>query len=272
MEKQISQALAQVRTKKKVFLEQIEWIILWGEWEKIIRPCCYKGERGNKPCELGLMLRLHILQNPYNMSDEGTATEVIESRVFGVLRCGQQQRGLILEKGTIVDSTLISALSSTKNREKKRDPEAHSVKKGTTWHFGYKAHVGGDRDTGLVHHVEVTSANVNDVTMAAKSLTGEEETVYGDSGYPGAEKREDAIQRNRKGKRIRYKINRKPSQIRKNSARSRGQIRRREREESSARAKVEHIFAVVKGIFHFRKTRYRRLANLFQVHKRRKPA
>lgn len=103
------------------------------------------------------------------------------------------ERGLILKKGTIVDSTLISAPSSTKNREKKRDPDAHFVKKGNTWHFGYKAHVGVDKDTGLVHHVEVTSANIHDVTMAAQLLTGEETTVYGDSGYLRAEKRKEGV-------------------------------------------------------------------------------
>ena len=169
------------------------------------------------------------------------------------------ERGLILKKGTIVDSTLVSAPSSTKNREKKRDPDAHSVKKGNTWHFGYKEHVGVDKDTGLVHHVKVTSANVHDVTMAAQLLTAEETTVYGDSGYLGAEKGEDALRQNRQGKRIRYKTNRRPSQGKNCSTRSHAQIKRREHEKSSVRAKVEHVFAVVKGLFHFRKTRYRGL-------------
>lgn len=123
-----------------------------------------------------------------------------------------QERGLLLKKGTIVDSTLISAPTSTKNREKKRDPEAHSTKKGNTWHFGYKAYVGVDRDTGLAHTVKVTAANIHDVTMMAELVTGEEDTVHGDSGYLGAEKREGAVLRNRKGKKIRYKINRRPSQ------------------------------------------------------------
>ena len=103
------------------------------------------------------------------------------------------EQGLILKKGTIVDSTLIAAPPSVKNREKKRDPDAHSIKKGNTWHFGYKAHVGVDQDTSLVHHVEVTSANIHDVTIMSQLLTGEETAVYGDSGYLGAEKREEAI-------------------------------------------------------------------------------
>ena len=301
MDKQISLSylsdeLAQVRTKKKKFLAQIEQIIPWGEWETIIKPCYYKGERGNKPYELDLMLHLHILQNLYNLSDEATAAEVIDSRAFSefcgvdssnqvpdgdtigrfrniLVKNGLQEklflqvvnllteRGLILKKGTIVDSTLIAAPPSVKNREKKRDPDARSVKKGNIWHFGYKAHVGVDQNTGLVHHVKVTSANIHDVTMASHLLTGEETAVYGDSGYLGAEKREEAIIRNKQGKKIRYKVNRRPSQRKNRSVRSQAQIKRREHEKSSVRAKVEHVFAVVKVLFHFRKTRYRGLQN-----------
>ena len=301
MDKQISLSylsdeLAQVRTKKKEFLAQIEQIIPWGEWEAIIRPCCYKGERGNKPYELDLMLHLHIVQNLSNLSDEATAAEVIDSRAFSefcgvdssnqvpdgdtigrfrniLVKNGLQEklflqvvsllteRGLILKKGTIVDSTLTAAPPSVKNRERKRDPDAHSVKKGSTWHFGYKARVGADQDTGLVHHVEVTSANIHDVTMTSQLLTGEETAVYGDSGYLGAEKREEAIIRNKQGKKICYKVNRRPSQRKNRSVRSQAQIKRWEHEKSSVRAKVEHVFAVVKGLFHFRKTRYRGLQN-----------
>ena len=112
-----SDELAQVRTKKKEFLEQIERIVPWKEWLCLIQPCYYKGERGNKPYPLE----------------------------------------------TIVDSTIISAPSSTKNKEKKRAPDAHQVKKGNTWHFGYKAHIGVDKDSGLVHTVKATPANVHDV-------------------------------------------------------------------------------------------------------------
>lgn len=299
MDKQISLSglmdeLSQARTKKKEFLEQMDRLIPWGEWVGEIRPCYYKGERGNKPYGIELMLRLYVLQNLYTLSDEGTVAEVIDSRAFsdfcGVDSSNQipdgdtlgrfrnllirngiqeklfaqvagllQERGLLLKKGTIVDSTLISAPASTKNREKKRDPEAHSTKKGNTWYFGYKAHVGVDGDTGLVHTLKVTAANVHDVTMMAELVTGEEDVVYGDSGYLGAEKREGAVLRNRKGKKIRYKINRRPSQSKNLSTRSKAQVKRREREKSSVRAKVEHIFAVVKGRFRYRKTWYRGL-------------
>lgn len=177
----LSDELAQVRTKKKEFLETMDRIIPWDEWITLIRPCYYKGERGNKPYDLERMLRIYLLQNLYSLSDMATVAEVIDSRAFSdfcdvessnqvpdgdtlgrfrnlLIQNGLQEklfaqvvelliaRGLILKKGTIVDSTFIDAPSSTKNREKKRDPEAHSAKKGNVWHFGYKAHVGVDRD------------------------------------------------------------------------------------------------------------------------------
>ena len=286
--------LAKVRIKKKVFLNQMDRIIPWGEWEALIQPYYYKGERGNKPYELELMLRLFILQNLYNLSDEGTVAEVIDSRTFSEF-CGvdssnqvpdgetlgrfrnllvkhglQEQlfaqvlgmlmeRGLILKKGTIVDSTIISAPSSTKNKEKQRDPDAHQTKKGNTWHFGYKAHIGVDRDSGLVHTVKATSANVHDVSMTAELMHGEEETLNGDSGYLGAEKRKDAIVRNKSGKKIRYEINRRPSQINKLSKSGQYRAKKREHAKSSVRSKVEHVFGVVKGLLKFKKTRYRGL-------------
>lgn len=290
----ISDELAQAKTRKKEFLEQMDKIIPWGEWVSLVEPCYYKGERGNKPFNLELMLRLHVLQNLYDISDMKTADEVIDSHAFawfcGVESSNQvpdgdtigrfrniltenglqeklfgqvltllQAKGLILKKGTIVDSTIINAPSSTKNREKKRDPDAHQTKKGNEWRFGYKAHIGVDKDSGLVHTVVVTGANVHDVTVTSQLLNGQEEVVHGDSGYIGAEKREDAITRNKSGKRIRYKINKRPSQSRNNSIRSQAQIKRREHEKSSVRAKVEHVFGVVKGLFRYRKTRYRGL-------------
>ena len=286
--------LKDAKTHKREFLKQIERIIPWGELEKLIRPCYYKGERGNKPYELELMLRIHLLQNLYDLSDEGTRNEIIDSRAFSdfcevessnqipdgdtigrfrnlLIQNGihekffalvletLKKRGLILKKGTIVDSTIIEAPSSTKNKEKQRDPDAHSAKKGSDWHFGYKAHIGVDKDTGIVHNVVVTAANVHDVTVVPQLLTGEEEVVYGDSGYIGAEKREKAVTKNKQGQKIKYKTNRRPSQSKKNSNRSKAQIKRREREKSSVRAKVEHVFAVVKGQLRYRKTRYRGL-------------
>ena len=293
----LSDELSQVRTKKREFLAEIDRIVPWGEWISLIRPCYYKGERGNKPYDLERMLRIYLVQNLYNLSDMATVTEVIDSRAFSdfcgvessnqvsdgdtlgrfrniLLKNGIQQelfaqvvelltqRGLILKRGTIVDSTFIKAPSSTKNQKKERDPEAHSAKKGNVWHFGYKAHIGHigvDSESGLVHTVQVTAANVHDVCVTADLLTGEEEQVYGDSGYLGSEKRPEARKKNTAGKKIRYKINRRPSQSKNNSARSQAQIKRREHEKSSVRAKVEHVFAVLKLQLRYRKTRYRGL-------------
>ena len=260
----------------------------------MIKPCYYKGERGNKPYPLELMLRLYLLQNLYNLSDEATVSEAIDSRAFsefcGVDSSNQvpdgdtlgrfrnilvrngvqeklfaqvvellQQKGLLLKTGTIVDSTIIAAPSSTKNQDKQRDPDAHQVKKGNAWHFGYKAHVGVDKDSGIVHTLKVTAANVHDVAVTPELLTGSEETVYGDSGYLGAEKRDDAIVRNDQNKKIKYRINRRPSQLEKLSKSGQYAAKKAEHKKSSVRAKVEHVFAVVKGQFRYRKTRYRGL-------------
>ena len=158
-----------------------------------------------------------------------------------------------------MDSTIIEAPSSTKNKEKKRDPDAHQVKKGNTWHFGYKAHVGVDRDSGLAHTVKATAANVSDVSETANLLHGEEETCHGDAGYIGAEKRNEAVIWNKAGKRIKYEIMRRPSQIRKLSKSGQYKAKKREHRKSSIRVKVEHIFGVVKGLLKFKKTRYRGL-------------
>ena len=240
------------------------------------------------------MLRIYLIQNLYDLADEATVNEVIDSRAFSDF-CGVEssnqvpdgdtlgrfrnlliknnlqeklfkqvvelltKRGLILKKGTIVDSTIISAPSSTKNASRQRDSEAHQTKKGNMYYFGFKAHIGVDDSSGLVHTVKVTPANKHDVTMTAELMHGDEERLYGDSGYLGADKRENAILKNRSGKKIKYIINRRPSQSKNLSTRAKGQIKRREREKSSVRSKFEHVFAVVKKQLRYRKTRYRGL-------------
>ena len=290
----IHDELKEVKTHKREFLEKMDAILPWEQLYELVKPCYYEGARGNKPYDLELMLRIHLIQNLYDLSDEGTRNEIIDSRAFSdfcevessnqipdgdtlgrfrnlLIKNGLQEklfaqvvaalmeRGLILKKGTIVDSTIISAPSSTKNKEKKRDPDAHQVKKGNTWHFGYKAHIGVDKDSGLVHTVEATPANVHDVTETSKLLTGEEESVYGDSGYLGAGKRDDAIIRNKAGRKIKYRINRRPSQVKKLSKSGQYAAKKAEHAKSSVRAKVEHVFGVVKKQLRFRKTRYRGL-------------
>lgn len=290
----ISDEMAKAKTSKKEFLEKMDSLIPWDEFLGIIRPYYYEGVYGNKPFDLELMLRIYILQNLYDLADMKAMNEIIDSRAFSEF-CGVDspnqvpngdtigrfrnmlekfrlqekifakvveiltEKGLILKRGTIVDSTLIAAPSSTKNKEKKRDPDAHSTKKGNQWYFGYKAHIGVDKDSGLVHTVEATSANVHDVTMTSQLLHGEENEVYGDSAYCGADKREDAIIRNKNGRKVRYKINRKPSQIKKLTLSGQRAAKKTEHKKSSIRAKVEHVFAVVKRQLKFRRTRYRGL-------------
>ncbi len=295
----ISDELAQARTKKKEFLDIMDRMIPWSEWVAMVEPCYYKGERGNKPYDLELMLRIHILQKLYNLADEAVMFEIIDSRAFSQF-CGVDssnqvpdgdtigrfrgilQRnhlgehflqqvveklricGLLLKTGTIVDSTVISAPSSTKNERQERDPEAHSMKKGNQWYFGYKEHVGVDADSGLVHTVETTSANVHDSNMTSSLLQGTETEVYGDSGYLGSENKEDAVLENDRGETVHYHINLRPSQLKKYSGEAYEAMRAAEHAKSSVRSKVEHVFCVVKRIFQFRKTRYRGREKLHQ--------
>ena len=188
----ISDELGQASTKKKEFLGIMEKLIPWSQWVGIVQPHYYKGERGNKPYDLELMLRIYVLQHLYNLADDAARNEIIDSRAFSqfcgvdssnqvpdgdtigrfrhILERNQlgeafftnvveslQKCNLMLKKGTIVDSTLIAAPSSTKNKEKQRGPEAHSVKKGNQWYFGYKEHIGVDADSGLVHTVETVT-------------------------------------------------------------------------------------------------------------------
>ena len=288
----ISDELRQAATPKKELLDRMEQIIPWDRWIGIVNPYYYKGERGNKPYPLERMLRIYVIQNLYNLADMAAKNEIMDSRAFsdfcGVDSSNQvsdgdtigrfrnimttnglqdklfddvvrvlESEGLILRRGTIVDSTLIASPSSTKNKKKSRDPEAHQSKKGKQWHFGYKAHIGVDTDTGLIHTLETTAGNVSDVSMTPKLLTGEEEEVHGDAGYIGVEKREDSITRNKYGKKIKYRICRRPSTLKKLSRSGQYKARKVEHRKSSVRCKVEHVFGVVKNLFRCRKTRYR---------------
>ena len=287
----ISDELAKAKTSKKEFLEKIERIIPFDEWIEIIRPCYYKGEHGNKPYDLELMLRIYLLQNLYDLSDMKVMNEIIDSRAFSdfcgvdspnqvpdgdtigrfrniLVENGLQEKlfhqvidilsekGLILKRGTIVDSTLIAAPSSTKNKDKKRDKDAHSVKKGNQWHFGYKAHIGVDSDTGLVHHVKATAANVHDVNAANDVIYGDEDEIYGDSGYLNIE---EHISDEKKKSGREYNINRRRGAKKKLEPNEALVFEIEEFNKSTVRSKVEHIFAVVKRLFGYRKTRYRGL-------------
>ena len=288
----ISDELRQAQTPKRELVERMEQLIPWERWTGMVQPYYYKGEKGNKPYPLERMLRIYVVQNLYGLADMAVRNEVMDSRAFSdfcgvdssnqvpdgdtigrfrnlLTKNGLQEalfndvvrmlegEGLILQRGTIVDSTLIAAPSSTKNRDKARDPEAHQSKKGNQWHFGYKVHIGVDEDTGLVHTLETTAGNVSDVAMTSKLVTGKEEEVLGDAGYIGAQKREDAVIRNQYGKKIRYRICRRPSTLKKLSRSGQYKARKAEYRKSSVRCKIEHVFGVVKNLFRYRKTRYR---------------
>ena len=129
----------------------------------------------------------------------------IDEQIFAQVLSILNKHNLILKKGTIVDSTLIAAPSSTKNADRKRDPEAHSVKKGNQWYFGYKAHIGVDKDTGLVHHVKATAANVHDTEAANDLIHGDEDEIYGDSGYLNVEHVFGVVKRLFRFRRTQYK-------------------------------------------------------------------
>ena len=212
------------KTKREEFLEIMDEIIPWDEWVGIIRPYYPTGERGRPPIEIEIMLRMYLLQCWFNLSDEGVEDAIYDSYAmrkfmginffeqdvpdattllhfrhlleehgigklfFDAINHCLERAGRMMRGGSIVDATLISAPSSTKNAEKKRDPEMHQTKKGNQWHFGMKCHTGVDAGSGFVHTVEATSANVHDVTVAAKLLREDDEVVYGDRcGRPAVE-------------------------------------------------------------------------------------
>lgn len=162
-------------------------------------------------------------------------------------------------KGTIVDSTLVAAPSSTKNQKKERDPDAHQTKKGNQWYFGFKGHIGVDWDTGLVSKIETTAANVHDTAPVPDLLEGTEEEVLGDSGYLGIDQHKEVPKFNHEGKGIQFRINVRRSSLKKLQEAEQEKAQAIEHAKSSIRCKVEHVFAVVKGIFRYRKMRLRGL-------------
>jgi len=161
------------------------------------------------------------------------------------------KQGLKVSRGTVVDATIINAPSSTKNRQKERDPEMHQTKKGNQWYFGMKAHIGVDSRTKLIHSVTATAANVHDSQALPELLHGQETRVWGDAAYSG--QREVIRQHAPKAKSF---IQAKAHRHRPLSE----EERTRNRTKSKVRAKVEHAFLVIKRIFGWAKVRYRGLA------------
>ena len=277
-------------TKREAFLNAMEEIIPWSEWVGLIRPYYPKGERGRPPKEIETMLRMYLLQVWFTLSDELLEDSIYDSqsmrrfvgidlieenvpdattllkfrhmiekngiakRLFNAINGVFTKCGYMMKEGTVVDATLISAPSSTKNAEKKRDPEMHQTKKGNQWYYGMKAHTGVDAQSGLVHAVEATAANVHDVAMAHKLLHGDENIAFGDSAYTGVNQREEIKALNAD---IDWQIAVRRSSIEKLPESEKEAARQREHEKASKRAIVEHPFHIIKNIFGFRKIRYR---------------
>lgn len=287
-------------TKREHFLGEMERVIPWRDVLAVIEPHYPKGRRGRPPIGLERMLRVCSVQQWYGLSDEGVEDAITDSQalrafvgidlsreavpdattllqfrhlleeedltqaVFAAINAQLSAKGLMMREGTIADATILAAPPSVKNEAKARDPEMHQTKKGNQWFFGMKAHIGVDADSGLVHTVVGTAANVADVTQTAEVLHGEEKTVHLDAGYTGVEKREEL-----KDREIDWVVATKPGKLKAIPQESPlGQrLRRLESVKASIRAKVEHPFHVVKNLFGYRKVRYRGLEkNTAQLH------
>jgi IS5 family transposase len=275
------------KTRRERFLEQMGALIPWERLEQRIAPHYPKGGVGRQPYPLGSMLRVHCLQLFYNLSDPGLEdalyevesmrrfaglslaripdeTTILNFRhllekhalgraLFEEIKAHLAEHGLLLREGTIVDATILSAPSSTKNETRERDPEMHQTRKGGQWYFGMKLHIGVDDETGLVHSVHTTAANEADINVAEALLHGDEVRVWGDAGYQGIEQRAEHRDRQvawwvalRAGKRAQLAANSAAARI--------------ERFKAQVRARVEHPFRYIKQGFGYSKVRYRGLA------------
>lgn len=286
-------------TRRRVFLEEMDRVVPWTELVALITPYMPEGRRGRPPFAVEAMLRIHFMQQWFNLSDPGMEEALHDTPVFRefaglagwsdrlpdettILRFRRQlekhklapqilgvvndllaRQGLLLRAGTVVDATLIAAPSSTKNQSGERDPEMKQSKKGQQWYFGMKAHIGVDAESGLVHSVRGTAGSVNDVTQANALLHGEETDAFGDAGYQGADKRPDAKQG------VRWTVAMRPGKrkLLDKSGPLGCLMDELEKLKASIRAKVEHPFRVIKRQFGHVKVRYRGLAkNTAQLH------
>ena len=281
------------RTKREEFLKIMEAIIPWDEWVSLIKPYYFTNVVGRPARGIETMLRMYLLQSWFNLSDEGVEEAIYDSYafrwfmnidfiedsvpdattlckfrkllvenniaevLFKAINIGLENHGHMMRGGTIIDATIIESSSSTKNKDKSRDPEMHSCKKGNQWHFGMKLHAGVDAGTGYTHSVSATSANVHDICEAHNLIRDDDCVVYGDAGYIGLEKREEIVNNPRRSK-IEFRINKRTGGSRKlpiGYARTFEQFL--EREKSKIRSKVEHIFLFIKHHFGYRKTVYK---------------
>lgn len=282
-------------TRREEFLKSMDELIPWQDWVNIILPYYPSNKRGRRPISIETMLRMYLMQNWFGLSDEGVEDAIydsyamkaflginfmceqvpdattllkfrhlleknnIASKIFDDINNRLDASGLIMHGGTIVDATIIHAPSSTKNKNKSRDPEMHQTKKGNQWHFGMKIHSGVDAGTGYVHTITATPANTHDIVETHKLIRKDDRTVYADSGYLGIDKREE-IQNDNHLSQVDYRIVARPSQNRlTNKYSGFNWDIKIEHDKSSVRCKVEHPFRIVKNIFRCAKTRYRGL-------------
>lgn len=274
-------------------------VVPWSNLVAEIAPFMPEGKRGRPPFPVESLLRIHFMQQWFTLSDpameealhdlplfrdfaglggwddrlpdESTILRFrhalekhkLAERILATVNLLLGAKGLMLRSGTVVDATLISAPSSTKNASGERDPEMHQSKKGQQWFFGMKAHIGVDADSGLVHTVRGTSGNVSDVVEANSLLHGQETDVFADAGYQGAHKRPDAKED------VQWHVAMRPG-LRKllDKADPMDALTNQvERIKASIRAKVEHPFRIIKRQFGHVKVRYRGLAkNTAQLH------
>ena len=274
-------------TKRDVFLSTMNGIVPWQALCAVIEPHYPKAGNGRPPVGLERMLRMYFVQHWFNLADEACEEALLDStalrsfvgidlgrervpdgttllkfrRLLETHKLGEQlfaavgqvlqSQGLKVGTGTIVDATIIGAPSSTKNADKARDPEMHQTRKGQQWYFGMKLHIGVDSQTGLVHSAVVTAANVHDKHPLPDLLHGAEQSVYGDTAYASQQALIES-----KAPQARDLTN---QLVRKNDT-LREFKRSENRAKSRVRARVEHVFAVVKRLWGFTKVRYRGLA------------
>jgi IS5 family transposase len=215
-------------TRREIFLGKRDEVVPWSRLMEVFEPYYPKScKRGRPPIGLARMLRLYFVEQWYGLADEAVEDAVYGSQalrnfmdidliytsvpdattlmgfrhlleahdqtkaMFVEINVMLMDRGLLMTKGTPVDATLIAAPSSTKNKDRGRDPEMHQTKKGNQWNFGMRAHIGADKDSGLVHTLSTTAANVSDISQTPVLLHGQESEVWADAGYVGVDKRED---------------------------------------------------------------------------------
>lgn len=285
------------RTRREIFLAKREQVVPWARLMEVIAPHYPKsGKRGRPPIGLERMLRMYFMQQWYGLADEAVEDAIYDSqalRHFMDIDLSRQsvpdattlmgfrhlleandlpqamlvevnamliERGLLMNKGTLVDATLIAAPSSTKNQGHARDPEMHQTKKGNQWHFGLKAHIGVDKESGLVHTLVTTAANVSDISQTPALLHGQE--AWLDAGYVGVEKREDmqkALAAN--GQEVKWHIAKRRKTIEKRAdGWQKSLAQAYEKLKAQVRARVEHPLHIVKNIFKYKKKRYKGLA------------